>query len=54
MVSKSALSYELKGDLAVCFLLMEFTALTNEKIDQAEFSIIIIWNTLYRPGIEEN
>lgn len=40
MVSKSALSYELKGDLAFCFLLIEFTALT--KIDQAESSIIII------------
>lgn len=42
MVSKSALPYELKGDLAFCFLLMEFTALTNEKIDQAESSIVII------------
>lgn len=32
-MSKSASSHELKGDLAFCFLLMEFTALTNEKID---------------------
>lgn len=41
-MSKSSSSYELKGNLAFCFLLMEFTASTNEKIDQTESSIIII------------